>query len=141
MIVDASYTAYSYITQLLYLVALYVVFLIFTRCEGRFAIVCLCILLILYSIHSWFNNLYLRNRRILTQDFTTLRTFENTLGVSFCVFLFTGFMIYVGHLKNRWGKKMSFHKLYLDETQKTDNVPFEKLLDFFILGLKTSVGR
>jgi hypothetical protein len=142
MIVDASYTVYSYPTQLLYLVSLYCVFLIFTRCEGRFAMLCLGILLVLYSIHSWINNLYLRNKRILTtNDFTTLRTVEKILGASFCVFLFIGFMIYVGHIKDKCGNKMRFYKLYVDATHKSDTIPFEKLFDFFLLGVNTSVGR
>ena len=141
MIVDASYTEYSYVKQILYLCSLYVVFLFFTYCEGRFAILCLGILLVLYSIHSWFNNAYLRNKQIYTYDYSSLQRFEKILGVCFFVFLFIGFMIYLGFVKNKWGKKMSLYKLYMNNMEKVENVPFEKLFDFFLLGLKTSVGQ
>jgi hypothetical protein len=140
MLVDVSYTEYSYAIQFAYLIGLYAIFLLFTRCEGRFAMICLGLLLILYSIHSWFNNMYLRNKEILKENFTNLRKIEKILGVCFCVFLFIGFTIYVGFIKNKWGNKMSFYKLYMDEMQKYRDVPCHKLFDCFVLGLKTFVG-
>lgn len=142
MVVDSSYSNYSYAKQFLYLLGLYIVFLLFTRCEGKIAFVCLFILFVLYSIHSWLNHLYVLDKQLTeASDFYMLRTVEKTLGISFLIMLFIGFMVYLGFVKHKLGKKLNFLYFFMDDMKTFKSVPFEHMLNYFVLGLKTSVGQ
>ena len=142
MVVDSSYTTYSYAKQFLYLLGLYIVFSLFTRCEGKIAFLCLFILFGLYSIHSWLNHLYVQDKQLTkANDFYILRTIEKTLGFLFLGVLFIGVMVYLGFIKHKLGKKLNFYVFFMDNMKTFKSVPFEHMLNYFVLGLKTSIGQ
>ena len=140
ILVDASYTKYSAYIQIGYTISLYSIFILFTICEGKIAICAIMLLLILYGIHNWLNNLYLRREEMTdTTMQKNIHIVENTMGILLFLLLFSGVLIYIGFKSLHHKKNLSLVQLLQCES-KIENIPFSMFSKCFLQGIRTCIG-
>ena len=149
VLLDASRTDQPVWKQVLRVVLLYTIFIIFVKTEGRFAIVSIVLLAVVYFVSNW-KAYRIQNDKPITPE-TRLRfhVLQIVLGVVLFLSLFCGFFIYVGYQSHKFKLKHGSTKawcllsfLYKYDTGKlcVDHIPVNKLWHYGKQGMARCVG-
>ena len=149
VLLDASRTDEPVWKQVLRVILLYAIFIIFVKTEGRFAIVSIVLLAVVYFVSNWKAYRIQNDKPISPETRFRFHVLQIVLGVTLFLSLFSGFFIYVGYQSHKFKLKHGSTKawrllsfLYKYDTGKlrVDHIPVNKLWHYGKQGMARCVG-